>query len=81
MVETLRKNKLSIQSIEDWKKCYLNTITRVYILLVLYRWTLHLLCVCPSPEEAAIPWQWEGVSLPVNVTEDEVHKGVQAHLV
>lgn len=76
MEETLRKNKLSFRNTEDQKESYLSTTTGFSVFLLLPRWALHLLCVCPFP----FPQQWEGVSLPTNMTGDEVHEGVQAYL-
>lgn len=59
----------------------MNTISGVYIFLVMRRWVLHLLHVCPSPEEDAFPQHLEGISLLINMTEDEVHEGIQTYLV
>lgn len=66
-----------------WERAFLDhcNISGVYIFLALCRWSLLLLRGCPSPKRLPFSGQWEGVSLLVNMAEDEEHKGVQAHLV
>ena len=76
MEETLRKNKVSFLNTEDQKESVI-WVQLLGSLFSCYCIDGPCICsVCPFP----FPQQWEGVSLPTNMTGDEVHEGIQAHL-
>ena len=82
MEEILRTNKLSFQNIEDQKE----RAPWVQLLGFMFSccWTGGLCICCVSAlfqGKLPFPNSWkEFVSLPTNMTRDEVHEGIQAHL-